>query len=431
LSGFGDNSYVRQTLSGGLEVVLETIPHVRSVSIGVWVGAGSRWESAELAGVSHAVEHLLFKGSSTRTARQIAEEIDSIGGLLNGYTSKEYSCYYVKVLDEHLDKALELLSDLVVFPRFDPLDLDKEKGVILEEIDMYEDTPDELAGDLLAEAVWSQDALGRAVLGAEATVSRFTVDIMSAYHRAGYRQGSTVLALAGNVSPSRGIDLSRRYFESMPEAGIRPKPNAPRPGTGFRSRTKPVEQAHVCLGFAGLSMGDPAIFDLNLLIGVLGGGSSSRLFQTIREDRGLAYSVYAYSSPFSDTGLLGVYAAASPGKMAQVLRLAGAEMARLGREGPVPEELQRAKDQVKASLLLGLENTSNRMSRLGRSLLLLGRVMGLDEVTRRIEAVTIEGMRELAAKTFHPSQAALATVGPKSLPGEAKLRSALQEGWSQ
>jgi len=430
LSPFADHSYVRDTLPGGLKAVVETIPYVRSVSVGVWVGAGSRREPSGLAGVSHVVEHLLFKGTRTRTARRIAEEVDSIGGLLNGYTSKEYSCFYVKVLDEHLEKAMDLLSDLVLSPRFDPADLAKEKSVILEEIDMYEDTPDELVGDLLAEAVWGDDALGRPVLGTEDTVSALSPDTVAGYHREGYRQGNTVVALAGNVETAAGLELCRHYFGGMPPEGAGPCRPSPPFDAGHRSKTKPIEQAHICLGFPGLSMGDPAIFDFNLLTGLLGGGTSSRLFQTIREDRGLAYSVYAYSSPFSDTGLLGVYAAVSPDKALEVLRLTASEISRLHREGPTDEELQRTKDQVKAALLLGLENTSNRMSRLGRSLLLLGRILGLDEVTRRVDAVTAEGLTTLALRALDPSQIALAAVGPKSLPGEAKLREALQEGWS-
>ena len=422
------DGYCHETLPGGLRVVLESIPYVRSVSIGVWVGVGSRREPAEAAGISHLVEHLLFKGTARRTARQIAEEMDSIGGLLNGYTSKEYSCYYVKVLDEHLEKAADLLSDLVTRPRFDPADLEKEKGIILEEIAMYEDTPDELVGDLLAEAIWGGDPLGRPVLGQEGTVSALDLGRVTSYHQAGYRQSETVVAIAGNVTEDAGLELARRYFGSMaPDGGGGAQP-APAFQPGWRAKVKPIEQTHVTVGFPGVAMGDPTIFDFHLLAGVLGGGSSSRLFQTIREERGLAYSVFAYASPFSDTGVLGVYAGVSPEKVLEVLTLAASEIDDLCRKGPGAEELQRAKDQVKASLLLGLENTSTRMSRLGRSLLLLGRILTPDEVARRIDAVTAEGLRELAGRYLRPAQAALASVGPEGLPEEAAMREALARG---
>ncbi len=427
----GGGLYAEDLLPGGLRVVLETIPYVRSVSVGVWVGVGSRQEPAELAGVSHVVEHLLFKGTARRTARQIAEEMDSIGGLLNGYTSKEYSCFYVKVLDEHLDKAMDLLADLVLSPRFDPGDLAKEKGVILEEINMYEDTPDELVGDLLAEAVWGKDPIGRPILGREKSVSGMVLDAVAGYHGAGYRQGNIVVALAGNVSAEAGFELSRRHFGAAPPQGARQAPSAPGFGAGCRRRVKPIEQVHVSLGFPGVPMDDPSVYDFHLLAGVLGGGSSSRLFQSIREDRGLAYSVFAYASAFSDAGLLGVYAGVGPEKVGEVLKLAAAEMRDLCRAGPSAEELQRAKDQVKASLLLGLENTSNRMSRLGRSLLLLQRILSPDEVARKIDAVTADSLAALARRILQPSKAALAAVGPKGLPAEAAMREALAAGWPE
>lgn len=414
-----------ETLPGGLRIVIETIPYVRSVSIGVWVAVGSRQEPSELGGVSHVVEHLLFKGTRRRSARQIAEEIDSVGGLLNGYTTKEYSCYYLKVLDSHVERAMDLLSDLVLEPRFDPGDLEKEKGVILEEIDLYEDTPDELVTDLLSLAVWGDNPLGRPVLGTEATVAGLGRAEVAAYHEAGYRQARSVVALAGNISADDGFRLARRYFEGMAAGGERRRWPAPSFCPGYRSKTKPIEQANISLGFDGLSLDDPAIYEFHLLAGILGGGSSSRLFQAIREERGLAYSIYCYASPFSDTGFLGVYAGMSPDKAREVLRLAASEVRDLARNGPKPDELARAKDQFKASLLLGLESTSSRMSRLGRSLLLLGRIESPDEVAKKIDAVSAESLTALARRILDPERAALASVGPEELPGEAGLREAL------
>jgi len=420
--------YETETLPGGLRVVLETIPYVRSVSVGVWVGVGSRQEPSSLAGISHLVEHLLFKGTERRTARRIAEEMDSIGGQLNGYTSKEYSCYYVKVLDEHLDRAMDLLSDLALSPRFDPSDLPKEKGVVLEEIKMYEDTPDELAADFLAEAAWGDDPLGKPVLGTAETVSAVSVDTVTDYHRSGYNKGNIVVALAGNVGATKGFSMARDFFGSAPAAGAAAIKTTPALHPGYRAKAKPIEQTHLCVGFQGVPMGDPSVFALHLLSGILGGGTSSRLFQAIREERGLAYSIYAYSSAFSDTGMMGVYAAVSPENAREVVRLAAVEMEDLRRDGPTPEELKRAKDQVKASLLLGLENTSNRMSRLGRSLLLLDKILSPDEVAARIDAVTVEDLGELARRVLDPARAAVAAVGPDPLPSEQALRDSLCEG---
>jgi len=415
-------------LPGGLRVVLETIPYVRSVSVGVWVRAGSRHEPRELGGVSHVLEHLLFKGTLRRSARRIAEDVDSIGGLLNGYTSKEYTCYYVKVLDIHLEKALDLLSDLVLHPRLDPDDLAKEKRVILEEIKMCEDSPDELVGDLLAEAVWGDDGLGRPVIGSEEAVSAITPEEVRTYHAEQYRQKAVVVALAGNVEVEEGIRLVRRYFGPMPEGGRLSRGPGPTFTGGYRRRAKSIEQAHVCLGFRGVSMADPAVYDFHLLAGVLGGGSSSRLFQAVREERGLAYSVYAYACPFSDTGFLGLYAGVSPGNLLEVLSLMGREVRDIASGTVTPEELQRAKDQVKAAVLLGLENTANRMSRLGRSLLLLDRIISPDELARRVDAVTAESLAGVARRVLDSDLTGLAVVGPEGLPPEHELRAAFAEG---
>ncbi len=414
-----------ETLPGGLRVVVETIPYVRSVSLGVWVGVGSRHEPPELAGISHLVEHLLFKGTERRSARQVAEEMDAIGGLLNGYTSKEYSCYYVKVLDEHLEKAMDLLSDLVLAPRFDPADLVKERRVVVEEIKMYEDTPDDLAGDLLMEAAWGDDPLGRPVLGRETTMAALGPEAVAGHHRASYHQRATVVAMAGNIDADAGVRLVHRYFAGMSRDGVTGTGSGPSFRPGYRQRIKAVEQAHVCLGYEAVSLADAALFDFHLLASILGGGSSSRLFQGIREERGLAYSVFSYASPYSDTGLLGVYAGVSPGNVRSVLVAAAAEIDDIRAGGTTPEELQRAKDQVKSSILLSLENTANRMSRLGRCLLLLGRVVSPEELARRIDEVSLESLTTMARRVLDPNRVALAVVGPEGLPGEDDLRAAL------
>lgn len=422
-------SWLVETLPGGLRVVVESLPYVRSVSVGVWVGVGSRHEPPALAGMSHLVEHLVFKGTARRSARRIAEEMDSMGGHLNGYTCREYTCYYVKVLDEHLERAVDLLADLVQNPRNDPEDLAKEKGVILEEIKMYEDTPDELAADLLAEAIWGQDALGRPVLGSAQTVSEASIEATAGFFAEHYRQGATVLALAGNVTPERAFALARDHFGAMPAGGGARGPGSPRFHAEDRLRCKDIEQANLCLGFDGVRLAAPEVYDFHLLAGVLGGSSSSRLFQSIREDRGLAYSVYAYASPFSDGGFFGIFTGVSPQNVLPVVRLIGVEARDLCRRGPTPDELQRAKDQVKASMLLGLESTSERMSRLGRSLLLLDQIITPDELARRVDAVTGDSLLAMARATLDPTRFALSAVGPQGLVAPARIREALVDGW--
>jgi len=427
----GDETWQLETFPGGLRVVVEPIPYVRSVSVGVWVAVGSRHEPEELAGAAHLVEHLLFKGTERRSARQLAEEVDSIGGHLNGYTSKEYSCYYIKVLDVHLRKALDILSDLVLSPLLDAADLQKEKGVVLEELKMYEDSPDELVGDLLGEAVWGEGSLGRPILGSTESVTSLSVKAVKRFHAEGYRQAASVVALAGNVDPAEAFGLVRDYFARMEPGGAPGPRRTPTFRPGFRSKAKSVEQAHVCLGFESVRLTDPDIWTSHVLAGILGGGASSRLFQTIREERGLAYSVFAYAAPFTDTGLFGIYAGVSRDNLLEVVRLIGAECRDLATSGPLPEELQRAKDQFKASLLLGLESSSQRMGRLGRSLLLRDDILSPEELARRVDSVTADDLTEMAERLFQPGAAGLALVGPNGSPDETAFRSALAEGWGR
>ncbi len=408
--------YRETVLPNGLRIISEEMPHVRSVSVGVWVGVGSRHETPETAGITHFIEHLLFKGTETRTAREIAEAMDAAGGQLNAFTGKECTCFYARVLDEHFDLAVEILSDLVLHPRFDPADVEKEKNVILEEIIMYEDTPEDLVHDIFSELLWPGHALGRPVQGTVASVRPLTREQILTHYGRFYVPGNMVVAVAGNVPHERVVsEVSRRFEERRGEVWS-PPGEQPEPAAGAFYRTKEIEQVHLCLGVAGIPLGDPRIHTLHLLSNILGGGTSSRLFQEIREERGLAYSVYAFHNSFQGAGLTGVYLATSPASARSALALARAEIDRLKDGGVEESELLRNKDQLKAAVLLGLESTSGRMTHLGKSLLLLGRVLSPEEIIERIERVTPEEVRSLAREIWPDGRMALAAVGPAGVP---------------
>lgn len=418
----------RTTLDNGLRVVSETIPHVRSVSLGVWVAAGSRWEVREEAGFSHFLEHLLFKGTETRTARELAEAIDAVGGQLNAYTTKEYTCYYVKLLDEHLAAGLELLADMLLRPRLDPQDLEKERAVIAEEIKLYDDTPDELVHDLFAQCLWPDDPLGRPVLGTLDDVAAVERSRLAAFYRRFYVPQAAVLAAVGNVRHDRLVNEVRRLFGGW-SGGWRPAAaSAPRAQAGRCVRVKETEQVHLCVGTAGLPLGHPDLYALLCLNNLMGGGASSRLFQEIREERGLAYAIHTFQCAYRDTGLVGVYAGSSPDSAGVVLELILAELECFRREGPGRGELERTKQQLKTDLVLSLESTSARASRLGRHELLIGRTASTDEVLAGIDAVRAEDLVRLAERLFEPEDLAVAAVSPVPDPFGGRLRAAVVAG---
>lgn len=403
-------------LPNGLCVITEEMAHVRSVSVGIWVGVGSRHETAGTAGITHFIEHLLFKGTETRTARQIAEAMDAAGGQLNAFTGKECTCFYARVLDEHFDQAVEILSDLVLHPRFDAGDVEKEKNVILEEIMMYEDTPEDLVHDIFSEVLWPGHALGRPVQGTMASLRPLGRAQILAHYERFYVPGNMVVAVAGNVAHERAVEEVSRRFGAVRGAFPGAPDGRPEPAAGALYRAKEIEQVHLCLGVAGIPLGDPRIHTLHLLSNVLGGGTSSRLFQEIREERGLAYSVYAFHNSFQGAGLTGVYLATSPSSARSALALAEAEIARLKEHGVDEGELRRNKDQLKAAVLLGLESTSSRMTHLGKSRLLLGRVLSPEEIIGRIDRVTPEEVRSLAREIWPDGRMAVAAVGPAGVP---------------
>lgn len=391
-------------------MVTEAIPHVRSVAIGFWFRAGSRDEAPSENGISHLIEHLMFKGTKKRTARQIAEIVDASGGQMNAYTSKEHTCYYARVLDEHVGLAVEILADMLRHSVFDPVEMEKEKGVVLEEIKMYEDSPDEAVHDIFAEAALAGHPLGRPVLGRDETVRELTREHVLAYLEAHYTGANLVVAAAGNLDHERIVAEVERYFGDLPIGVRSDHPVAVESPGRHIVRTKETEQVHLCVGTLALPRNHPDRYALHVLDVALGGGMSSRFFQDLREERGLVYSTYTYHSCFQETGLFAVYAGTSPANAEIVLELV-AKGLRDVRRGLRPGELERAKEQLKGSLMLGLENTANRMSRIARMELFQEEWLTPDEVVARIDQVTEEDVQRVTASLFS-GDLLLAAVGP-------------------
>jgi len=400
------------------------MPHVRSVAVGVWLKRGSRHERREQSGISHFIEHMVFKGTRHRSAEQIAAEMDSIGGHMDAFTAKEYAAFHLKVLDEHLPQAVELLADIVLNPLFDSVEMKREKSVIFEEMGMVEDAPDDLVGELFTGAFWPEHPLGRPILGTRRSVARLRREDLARFFRRVYHAGNVVIAAAGNLSHGRLARTVSRHF-----AGLRPGPRsrpgpAPRPAGRVIIRHKEeLEQVHVCLGTAAFSQVHPQRFASYVLNTVLGGSMSSRLFQNVREKRGLAYAISSGIASYSDAGSLAVYAGTNLDAVDQVLSLTLEEMRRL-RDVPLPEdELRRAKDNLKGSLVLGLEGTGSRMSHLARQEIYFGRVRGLEEALVGIEVVTAGDVQRVA-REFFQGRPALSVVGSLNgyRPRRAELR---------
>ncbi|SDH93966.1 M16 family metallopeptidase [Alteribacillus bidgolensis] len=387
------------TLDNGLRIVTEHISSVRSITMGIWVGTGSRYESQTENGISHFLEHMFFKGTAERTAADIAESFDKIGGQVNAFTSKEYTCFYAKVLDEHANRALDILSDMFFHSTFDSDELEKERNVIFEEIKMVDDTPDDIVHDILSEASYSNHPLGKPILGTEETVSAFNKSNLQAYKDRFYTADNVVISLAGNISSDVVQKLNER-FGSLPSSKDKKQVKQPSFLTGKKTRKKDTEQAHLCLGFPGLPIGDDDIYSLILLNNVLGGSMSSRLFQEIREKRGLAYSVFSYHSSFKDNGMLTIYGGTGFNQLDELFDATMKCVRDLGANGLTEKELANGKEQLKGNLMLSLESTSSRMSRNGKNELLLGYHRTLDEVMKRIENVDLKDIKKTAEKVF-------------------------------
>jgi predicted Zn-dependent peptidase len=402
----------REVLDTGLRLITEAMPHVRSVSIGVWLARGSRHEAETQSGVAHFVEHMLFKGTDTRSAEDIAQEIDSIGGQLDAFTAKEYAGYYIKVLDEHLSTAVDLLSDIVMRPRFDAGDIEKEKKVILEEIKMVEDTPDDLVHELFTQHFWEGHALGRPILGCKETVESFTTPILRDYFGATYVAPNLIVAAAGNVEHAQVRDLVSRAFGALPTAAQPYDDPVPRVVPQVLVRTKELEQSHVCLGTNSYPQNHPDRYVGYIMNTVLGGSMSSRLFQNVREKRGLAYAVFSGLSAYRDAGNLTIYAGCATEAVPEVVDLCVDELKGL-KQSPVPApELRRAKDHLKGSLMLSLENTASRMSHLARQEIYFERHFGLDETLAGVERVSIGDVQRVATDLFADGSLAATVVGP-------------------
>ena len=384
---------------------------MRSASVGIWVRSGSRHEAAPLNGISHFIEHTLFKGTRNRTSREIAVESDAIGGHVDAFTSREVASYYVKVLDEHLPRAFDLLSDLITAPLFSPEELDRERNVVTEEIKMVEDTPDDLVHEVFVANFWPDHPLGRSILGTVDTLATFNQEKVTDYFSAVYAPRNLVIAGAGNLEHERFVEMVSRHLGGVKDRPVNLSAAAPSHATRRIVLDKDLEQAHLVLGTRCPSMTSEDRYSVHVLNVILGGGMSSRLFQTIREDRGLAYAVYSGVNTYTDAGYLSVYAATSPAQVNDVIRLSVAEFDKIKTEAVTEGELQRAKDQLKVSIMLSLESTSARMSNLARQEIFYGRQSTLDEILERINRVTSDDVQRMAEEIFGSGELAITAVG--------------------
>ena len=416
--------YEKITLPNGARIVFERMEGVRSVSLGIWVGAGSRFERAEEGGSAHFIEHMLFKGTETRTAAQLAEEADALGGQMNAYTTRDNTCFYTRVLDTHLPRAAEVLADMFFRSRFDEADVENEKGVIGEEIDMYEDTPEDVAAENLLAGCFP-GALGRPVLGTEETLAGLSGRSLRAFMERTYTAPRIAVALAGSFTDA-DVDAVARIFAQIPPAE-RSEPERSAYAPCLTLREKAVEQNQLVLGFPGLETASEERFAMQLFSNILGGSSSSRLFQTVREKHGLCYSIYSFTAGYQDTGLFAVALAANRQSERRALGLTIDELRRIRDDGVTAAELERAREQVTASILMSLESSASRMNRLGYGELFLpGGALTPDELIERYEAVTLADVRSLAQRTLDFRRASLSAVG-RVADGE-EYRAALLSG---
>ena len=408
------------TLPTGERVITEHVPNVRSVSFGFWIGTGSRDETNARAGVSHFIEHLLFKGTSTHSAQEIAEIFDGLGGELNAATSRETTLVYARVPDDRLEPALDVMAGMVYDPAF--TEIDSEREVVLEEIAMVDDNPQDLIHDLVAEAVFGGHPIGRPVIGRAEVISSVSKKALTAYHRAAYASDNIVVAAAGNVTHSRVVELlTARLPATEPHVRAR-KPFGRVPPPGYRFQRKATEQYHVCLGAPGISRRDERRFAASLLDSILGGSASSRLFQEIREKRGMAYSVYSFASQYSDSGQIGLYVGTREENLVECFEIVARELADVAAGNVRPGELERAQENLKGRMLLSLESTSNRMSRLGKSLISDTELLSLDELVAKVDAVTADDVAAVAGDLLRLDRLSAAGIGPS----ESRFRAAIE-----
>ncbi|MFP6583674.1 MAG: pitrilysin family protein [Candidatus Hydrogenedentota bacterium] len=407
------------TLDNGLSVIAEFLPYVHSVSIGVWIKTGSANEIPAVAGISHFLEHMLFKGTPTRSSRQLMEEIESRGGHMNAFTSKEYTCLYVKILDQHLDVALDVLADIIKHSEFN--DFEKERNVILEEIASGIDVPDEHIHDMLSEKHWPEHPLGRPIAGTDETVTNTTLDDIRDYKTHWYCPKNMIVSLVGSFDEATIISRMRGHFGELESDKIEHDWTAPNSPGGLIWEERDVAQNHLAMAFPGTSIVGAGRYNYDMLSSVLGGGSTSRLFDTIREEAGLAYSIYSYNSMYQHAGALGIYAAIAPENLRQTLDLIRDEIKKL-QDVPVgADELNSNREQLKGGLLLALEGTFSRMTRMARSLMFHDRVTPIPEILEHVDAVTAEDIQLLAQKMFSDDTCTMAILGPRVFEGDVAL----------
>jgi predicted Zn-dependent peptidase len=399
------------TLKNGLRVVCEKIPYVKSVSIGVWIGTGSRNENINNNGISHFVEHMLFKGTNKRTAKEIAESIDNIGGQINAFTGKECTCFYTRTLDSHIDIAMDVLADMIFNSTFNEKDIALEKKVVLEEIGMYEDTPEELVLDILSDITWKNDTLSYPILGTSKTVKRFNRQMIADYMDSAYTADNAVISIAGNFDIQKVNQLVEAYFGSWkkgPGREIYPKSNFI---SNVKIKQKDIEQVHLCMGLEGIEHGNEDLYSLLAINSIFGGGMSSRLFQKVREEKGLVYSIYSYPTSYKNTGLFSIYAGMNPSKLEQVIHLIVQEMKTLSKKDLTEHEILKAKEQLKGSYILGLESTSGRMNSIGKSELILDRIYSPEEILKKIDSISKNSIYHVIDAIFNNKQMSVSAVG--------------------
>ena len=405
--------YDQIKLKNGLTVIGERLPHFRSVSVSVWISAGSQYETREENGLSHFLEHMLFKGTEKRTARDIAEVMDAVGGQLNAFTAKECTCFYAKVIDEHTELALDVLSDMVLHSTFDETELNKEKGVVLEEIAMSEDEPEDVCGELIMSAQYGDQPLAWPILGPAENVRSFTRERLLAYRNKMYRPECSVLAVAGNYDWDKLVELAERYFgEWQPGEGACPSYVVQDVKPQRLEKLKDIEQVHLSVGFPACAIGAKEIYPISIFNSILGGAMSSRLFQRIREESGMAYSVYSYPSYYTATGMLVIYAGTGKENAPAVLGMIDEEIDRLVREGVTRDEFEKTRAQIRGSYVLGLESASARMNTLGRRMLLLGDTQTEDEMLNKLNAIEYDEVNRVMRQVL-TSPRSYATVAPK------------------
>lgn len=397
------------TLPNGVRILTQPVPAVRTAAIGIFVGTGSRHEAAAQSGAAHFLEHMAFKSTQNRTTDQLARQIDAVGGQMNAYTTKESTCFYARCLDSHLEQVIDLLCDMLFHSSFLPEEVNTERGVILEEIGMYRDTPEDLVAERLSAAVYKGHSLARPILGTKKTLDAMTGEWLRAYRREHYRPDRIVVSLAGSFSDAAVSELKNRFssLSGTPTPAIRPAVYQ----SAITTRRKAIEQNHLIVAFPSLSFLDERRYAMHLMSSILGGGVSSRLFQEVREKRGLCYTVYSYIADHEDTGLLGLYTALSPDTERQALDTLCRVAADLAERGPDQEELDRAREQAKSNILMSLESTQSRMSHMGTAMLLRGKVSSIDEVIASYDAVTTDRVRALAQQVFDFGRASLSAVG--------------------